>query len=80
MTGQSATYRRLTQRLGDAHREARWGLGHTFPDGEVRLIPAPFPLVRIDHIFHSRDVVVEKARVGGSSGRERRLLIAELSF
>jgi vancomycin resistance protein VanJ len=80
MTDQSAAYRRLTRRLGDAHREAGWGFGHTFPDGEVRSIPTPFPLVRIDYIFHSGDVAAAKAYVGDSGGPDHRFLVAELSF
>jgi vancomycin resistance protein VanJ len=80
MTDQSEGYRRLTRRLGDAHREAGWGFGHTFPDGEVRSIPTPFPLVRIDYIFHSWDLVAEKAYVGDNGGPDHRFLVAELSF
>lgn len=81
MTDQSSRYRRLTQRLSDAYREAGWGLGHTFPDVEkVGPIPIPFPLVRIDYVFHSRDVTAEKATVGANGGPDHRYLVAELSF
>ena len=81
MTDQSSHYSKLTRRLGDAHREAGWGLGHTFPDVEkVGPIPIPFPLVRIDYIFHSWDITAEKATVGADGGPNHRFLLAELSF
>jgi vancomycin resistance protein VanJ len=80
MTDQSAGYRRLTQRLVDAHREAGWGFGHTFPDKEARSIPTPFPFVRIDYVFRSRDMVAEEVYVGGNGGPDHRFLVAELSF
>jgi vancomycin resistance protein VanJ len=80
MTDQSSGYRRLTRRLGDAHREAGWGLGHTFPDGEVGPIPTVFPLIRIDYIFHSSDLMAERAYVGGNGGPNHRFVVAELSF
>lgn len=80
MTDQSVGYGRLSQRLGDSHREAGWGFGHTFPDQEVRSIAAPFPLIRIDYVFHSRDVIARKAYVGDKGGPDHRFLVAELSF
>ena len=81
MTDQSSRYRRLTQRLSDAYREAGWGFGHTFPDVEkVGPIPIPFPLVRIDYVFHSWNLTAEKATVGANGGPDHRYLVAELSF
>lgn len=81
MTDKSSGYRELARRLGDAYREAGWGLGHTFPDVEkVGSIPIPFPLFRIDYIFHSRDITAKKATVGGNGGPDHRYLVAELLF
>lgn len=81
MTDQSSRYKKLTRRLGDAYREAGWGFGHTFPDVErVGPIPIPFPLVRIDYIFHSWDVTAEKATVGANGGPDHRFLVVELSI
>ena len=80
MTDQSPGYREVTRRLADAYRRAGWGLGHTFPDREVRSIPTPFPLVRIDYIFHSRDMSTTRAYVGDRGGPNHRFLVAELSL
>jgi vancomycin resistance protein VanJ len=80
LTDQSAGYRKLTARLVDAHREAGWGFGHTFPDEEVRSIPTPFPVVRIDYVFHSPDMRALTTYVGDRGGPNHRFLVAELSL
>jgi vancomycin resistance protein VanJ len=80
MTDQSPGYRRLSSELGDAFREAGWGLGLTYPDVEVRSVPTPFPLVRIDYVFHSRDITALSAEVGDRGGPNHRFLVAELVF
>jgi vancomycin resistance protein VanJ len=80
MTEGSPGYSQITRRLVDAYREAGWGFGHTFPDREARLIPTPFPLLRIDYVFHSADLVAQRAEVGDRGGPNHRFLVAELSF
>ena len=80
MTDQSAGYGRLTERLVDAHREAGWGFGNTFPDVEVRSFPTPFPLIRIDYVFHSPNMRALTAYVGDRGGPNHRFLVAELSL
>ncbi len=80
MTDQSTGYGKLTERLLDAHREAGWGFGNTFPDGQVRSIPTPFPLIRIDYVFHSPDMRALTAYVGDKGGPNHRFLVAELSL
>jgi len=80
MTEGSPGYSELTRRLVDAYREAGWGFGHTFPDREARSIPTPFPLLRIDYVFHSADLVTQRAKVGDRGGPDHRFLAAELSF
>jgi vancomycin resistance protein VanJ len=80
MTDQSPGYRKLTRNLEDAYREAGWGFGHTFPDVEVRSIATPLPVVRIDYVFHSRDMAARRAYVGDRGGPNHRFLVAELSL
>lgn len=80
LTDQSASYAKLTGWLLDAHREAGWGFGNTFPDVEVRSIPTPFPLVRIDYVFHSPHIRALTAYVGDKGGPNHRFLVAELSL
>jgi len=80
ITDQSPGYGQLTRRLGDSYRETGWGFGHTFPDGEARSIPTPFPFLRIDYIFHSRDITANWAYVGDRGGPDHRFLVAGLSL
>jgi vancomycin resistance protein VanJ len=80
MTEGSPGYSELTRRLVDTYREAGWGLGLTFPDKEARWIPTPFPLLRIDYVFQSEDIVTQRAQVGDRGGPDHRYLTAELSF
>jgi len=80
MTDESPGYAEVTGRLVDAYRVAGWGLGHTFPDREVRSIPMPFPLIRIDYIFLSSELTTNRAYVGDRGGPDHRFLGAELSF
>jgi vancomycin resistance protein VanJ len=80
MTDQSEGYKRVTSELGDAFREVGWGFGHTYPDVEVRSVPTPFPLVRIDYIFHSREMTSLRAQVGDRGGPDHRYLVAELAL
>jgi vancomycin resistance protein VanJ len=74
-------YRLLSARLADAHREAGWGLGHTFPATGSRFWGIPYPdrLVRIDHVFHSAEWRAEFARVGEWDGfSDHRPVVARL--
>jgi vancomycin resistance protein VanJ len=80
MTDQSPGYRRLSSELGDAFRESGWGFGLTYPDVEVRSVPTPFPLVRIDYVFHSMDITALRAQVGDRGGPNHRYLVAELAL
>jgi len=80
MTDQSPGYAEVTGRLVDAYRAAGWGLGNTFPHREVRSIPMPFSLVRIDYVFHSSELTTHRAYVGDRGGPDHRFLVAELSF
>jgi len=80
MTEGSPGHSELTRRLVDAYQEAGWGFGHTFPDKEARSIPTPFPLLRIDYVFHSGDMFTQRAQVGDHGGPDHRYLTAELSF
>jgi vancomycin resistance protein VanJ len=63
-TDKSETYRMLSLHLQNAHWDAGWGFGFTYPayrHAWHEFLPA-WPLVRIDHIFHSRDFLAVNAR------------------
>lgn len=56
----------------DAFSESGLGWGFTYP--------ATFPLLRIDHIFHSADWRAVTSRVGNAPGSDHRPLLAELAL
>ncbi len=80
MTDRSAGYGELAGRLGDSYRETGWGFGHTFPDEAAKSIPVPFPLLRIDYIFHTPDVKARWSYVGDRGGPTHRFVVAGLSL
>lgn len=77
----TAPYERIASVLRDSFREAGAGFGHTYPSridvGRTRL---QIPLVRIDYIFHSADLVALGARVGPHSGSDHLPVVADLAF
>jgi len=73
LTDTSEAYAGLNALLGDSFREAGWGLGHTSqPSG------APFPLQRIDYVWHSPDFRAVQAAVGQAGASDHRPIIAHL--
>lgn len=67
---QSETYRYITGVLDNAHWNAGFGFGFSFPASSIKLfglIPIP-PLVRIDHIFINSHFVTLQARTIKDSG------------
>ena len=82
-TEQSQIYRLVSQHLQNAHWEAGWGFGFTFPF-PVHLIRRKFslpPLVRIDHIFYSDHFFAHNAGTLTESGGSDHLpVFAEFSW
>ncbi len=82
-TDQSEAYAILNGPLRDAHREAGWGWGHTFPayGGSYREIPILPRLVRIDMIRHTADFVALSSHVSPLHGESDHLpVIAVLAW
>ena len=82
-TDQSDAYGLLRRSLYDAHREAGWGLGHTFPAyrGSFRGIPILPRQMRIDMIFYDDHFRALACRVGADYGEsDHRPVIAELAW
>ncbi|MBI2863230.1 MAG: endonuclease/exonuclease/phosphatase family protein [Chloroflexi bacterium] len=85
LTDQTRQYRRVTRHLVDTHREVGRGLGLTFP-ANGKLLPLPFrlpilyPLIRIDYVFHSAELVGMDVHTGDSAGSDHRPVIAQLGF
>ena len=81
MTPTSAAHRALTARLRDAFQEGGWGLGHSYPIGPSHgLGRLGVPLLRIDYIFHTPDLVTVRARTGPASGSDHLPILADLAF
>jgi vancomycin resistance protein VanJ len=82
-TDQTQIYRLVSQHLYNAHREAGWGFGFTFPVYRRRIrgiFPLP-QLVRIDHIFYSDHFLAHTASTLTESGGSDHLpVVAELSW
>lgn len=82
-TDQSQTYRMINQYLHNAHWEAGWGFGFSFPSTEHRLLHGKLPLpalVRIDHIFYSDHFFARSARtLSEAGGSDHFPVVAELS-
>jgi vancomycin resistance protein VanJ len=84
-TDQSETYRLVSQFLKNAHWEAGWGFGFSFPAPQYqrrfRKIPVLTPIIRIDHIFYSHHFFVRNARtLGESAGSDHLPVTAQLSL
>lgn len=81
-TDQSETYQLINQYLHNAHWEAGWGFGFSFPSTDRPLrdkLPLP-ALVRIDHIFYSDHFFAHKARtLSEAGGSDHFPVAAELS-
>ncbi|MBN1992625.1 MAG: endonuclease/exonuclease/phosphatase family protein [Anaerolineae bacterium] len=69
-TDQAETYRLISQHLQNAHWEAGWGFGFSYPAHTRRFrgrVALP-PLVRIDHIFYSHHFFARQASTLPTSG------------
>ena len=82
-TDQSETYHMLNKYLHNAHWEAGWGFGFSFPSTTRPLrglLPLP-SLVRIDHIFYSNQFFAHSAgTLSDSGGSDHLPVVAELSL
>jgi len=84
VTDQSTTYRAINQYLNEAHHNAGWGFGFTFPAPPhgIKDIPIkPGLIYRIDHIFYSNHFIAHNAQTGiSSAGSDHLPVITVLSF
>ncbi|MCC7369480.1 MAG: endonuclease/exonuclease/phosphatase family protein [Chloroflexi bacterium] len=70
-------YRELMRDLSDAHREAGWGLGLSFPVREFEGWPGT-TLIRIDYVLHDRSIATRAAFTGWMPGSDHRYVVADL--
>ncbi len=79
-TDQSEVYRLINRQLQNAHWQAGWGFGFSFPARikPNKKIPIPLALIRIDHIFYSPHFYVNKAgTLSTAGGSDHAPIIAE---
>jgi vancomycin resistance protein VanJ len=80
-TEEAETYQLVDQHLSNAHWEAGWGFGFSFPSSTRRIrgkVSLP-SLVRIDHIFYSDHFFARKAgTLSSSGGSDHFPVVAEL--
>jgi endonuclease/exonuclease/phosphatase (EEP) superfamily protein YafD len=78
MTASSRSYDLVAARFEDSFREAGWGFGHTYPSA-LNSLGVSLPLLRVDYIFHSPELVALRAMVGPPGGSDHLPLIADLA-
>ena len=78
ITIQSARYRSFSRHFRNAHQQAGWGFGFTFPAWpHTKGLPfAPGPLYRIDHILFNKYFVAHQAKTLPANGGSDHLPIA----
>lgn len=70
-------YRLISRQLRDAHREGGSGFGYTFPNRPFEGL-LPFPLVRIDYVFHDASWVTRASWTGALAASDHRYVVADL--
>ncbi|HSM80067.1 MAG TPA: endonuclease/exonuclease/phosphatase family protein [Nodosilinea sp.] len=73
MTDTSQTYAQLRSQLTDSFQQAGWGWGHT-----LRLGAIPWPVQRLDYVWHTADLRSLSARVGDSGGSDHYPVVVTL--
>jgi vancomycin resistance protein VanJ len=82
-TEQAEAYGLINDRLENAHWNAGWGFGFSFPANQPRIkrIPVPLPVIRIDHIFYNDGLFVYNAgTLSDSGGSDHYPVTAEFSL
>jgi vancomycin resistance protein VanJ len=78
-TPQAENYALLRRQLRDAFMDSGWGFGFSYPATPKFGIRLPWPLVRIDYIFHSDHLASYDTRVLEiSGGSDHRPVVSEL--
>ena len=77
MTDHERPYQILAQVYHDSYREVGQAFGFTFPSrrGDV---PWPFPIVRIDYVFHNDSLAAESTRIEVVPGSDHDGILADL--
>jgi endonuclease/exonuclease/phosphatase (EEP) superfamily protein YafD len=79
LSDRAPLYRQLRHDLLDAHAQAGWGLGYTFPALAFEGLPV-ISIVRIDYILYDRTLAARASHTGTTPGSDHRYVIADLAF
>ena len=82
-TEQAEVYSLIDSRLQNAHWNAGWGFGFSFPAHRpnVRGVRVPVSVIRIDHIFHNEALFTHTAgTLSEAGGSDHYPIVAELSL
>jgi endonuclease/exonuclease/phosphatase family metal-dependent hydrolase len=75
MTDTSETYAQLRRVVADSFQERGWGVGHT-----LSVTGVPFPVQRVDYIWHTDELHVIDAYIGPDGGSDHLPMVATLSM
>jgi vancomycin resistance protein VanJ len=75
LTDTSQAHAELGAFLSDSFHEAGWGLGNTNYASNV-----PFPMQRIDYVWHSAGLIAITAEVGQAGGSDHLPVVVRLRF
>lgn len=70
----------LAAGLSNAHAEAGWGLGFTYPAPATRLSWLFFPVIRIDHVFYDHSWRALETWTASLMGSDHLALVADLEW
>ncbi|MBW4459054.1 MAG: endonuclease/exonuclease/phosphatase family protein [Nodosilinea sp. WJT8-NPBG4] len=73
MTDTSQTHAQLRSVLTDSFQQVGWGWGHTLRVGAM-----PWPLQRVDYVWHTSDLQSVSAKVGDRGGSDHYPVVATL--
>jgi len=80
-TSLSKSYAQITMDYRDSFTDTGVGFGFTYPAREKFGVKLPWPLVRIDYIFHNRQLISHETKViEENGGSDHRPIFSILSF
>lgn len=82
MTERSQDYKMLAQHFQDSYRAVGVGLGHTFPKrgSFPRAFPMPWPMLRLDYLWHSDHFATAWAYRGDAGRSDHHPVVAGLRW
>lgn len=73
-------FRLLGEKFRDSFAEAGWGMGYTYPNVRASRPFWLIPIIQIDHILHSRDLLATTAWTGMLKSSDHLYVVADLHW